>query len=287
MLEDSYREAEEKCTNIARFSFNLSSLANIQPIALQKGLLRVYMQVESTERADIEITVRIPASNTVLAGTHQVTTTEDSSGWVEISVTDGLQTHFSSMPHIDQLEVSLQAKLDCKEQGINAPAIRFTNPLLVVFMNTDEKFSAPVDELHLIETFKRSTDPIDHEEDVGESGFGEATPSEEPTAICRRQPLILNSTSLVRNAVIIQPRSVDFGYCSGSCMHSIFRTASARGALFTYLQLRAPAKQRVPAKLCCSPNVLESLDLLLRSSNGVFRIIRYPDVIARSCGCQA
>ena len=267
VLEDGYPEAEAVCTSTARFSFNLDSLADIQPITLQKGLLQVYMQTKSAERAHIELSARIydyPNSKTVSV-LMQVTTIEGSSNWVEISVTDALRTIFSSNPHLGHLEVSFQAKMDCKEQGAET-TIRLTNSLLVLFLDANETLS--MNELH---DFKRSTD----EE---ESGSGDVTPEE--STECQRQPFVVDliafGRSLLGNRIhILHPREVDIGFCSGTCSFP----AVPRTAFLRFLE--------APVEPCCSPREFQDFDMLIHIQDaGILQINRLPKAIAASCGCQ-
>ena len=266
VLEDGYPEAEAVCTSTARFSFNLDSLADIQPITLQKGLLRVYMQAKSDERAHIELSARIydyPNSKTASVLT-QVTTTEGSSNWVEISVTDALRTIFSSNRHLGRLEVSFQAKMDCKEQGAEA-AIRLTNPLLVLFLDANETLS--MNELH---DFKRSTDQE-------ESGSGDVTPPEESTE-CQRQPFVVDLTAFGRSLVgnrhrILHPPQVDIGFCSGTCSFP----AVPRATILRFLE--------APVEPCCSPE-FGVLYMLVIGDRGRVDINRFTQVRVTSCSCQ-
>lgn len=265
VLEAGYPEVEELCTSTAQFSFNLDTLADVQPITLQKGLLRVYVQTKSAEYMDIELSARIYNSKAASVVT-QVTTTKGPSDWIEIAVTDALHAIFNSnSAHLDgSLDVLFQAKLDCKEQEAET-AIHLATPLLVLFLDANETF--PINKLR---NFKRSTE-LDEEE----SGFGNMT--SEP-AICQRQPFLLDFASFFRNLprdnVILLPREVDIGFCSGRC-HS---KSTIRATFFAILE--------APIEPCCSPREFQHLDVLLQPSPGLLVIERLINVIATSCDCQ-
>lgn len=262
--EDGFPEGEELCTSTAQFSFNLDSPADIQPITLQKGILRVYVQTKSA--AVVELSARVFNSKTASVVT-QATTTKGPSGWIEIAVTDALHAIFSSNSHLGgRLEVLFQAKLECKEREAEA-VIRLANPLLVLFLDANEPL--PINELH---DFKRSTE-LDEEE----SGSGDVSQPTARPATCYRRPFIVDVANLSRTLfsdfVILQPREVDIGYCSGLC--------GSRFSRVTYWAFLG-----APVEPCCSPREFQPLDVLLFKRSAGFLIQRLRDAIATSCGCQ-
>ena len=266
MSEDGFPEGEELCTSTAQFSFNLDSLADIQPITLQKGILRVYVQTKSA--AVVELSARVFNSKTASVVT-QATTTKGPSGWIEIAVTDALHAIFSSNSHLGgRLEVLFQAKLECKERKAEA-VIRLANPLLVLFLDANE--TLPINELH---DFKRSTE-LDEEE----SGSGDVSqPTAEP-ATCYRRPFIVDfanfSRTLLSNYVFLRPREADIGFCSGLCPRSF----TIRAAFFAFLG--------APVEPYCSPTEFKSLVVLLQKlDDGALLLEHLVDVVAIACGCQ-
>ena len=234
-------------------------------------------------------------SDSVLAGTHQFMT---SNNWVEITLTDTLQSLLSSPIdiHTSQLDVTLQSKLSCKEEGTES-TIHFTDPMILLFTDIEIDFPT-LKKLGFGGMVKRDTPrpssqpspPIRQEDNSNNIlGSGESTiPTTEcsgykSTGQCSRQPLVVNFPDWGINS-ILQPPNVDIGYCNGNC-----NPASTAHSEFLRLLLNTQPNESAPdyeyKESCCVPSHYNSLTVLLRIDH-FFVIEELSNVIIANCCCM-
>ena len=274
-------ETEERCTTLTKYIFNLGALAEVKrpfdPIRIQQALLRFHMRVDPSLSSPSKIEIAVSAkvlqntpndaiSDSLPVGTHQVTATGGSNDWVEISVTDGLQTLFSSNAGASHLEVTLQAKLDCKDQGTET--VYLANPLLVLF--TDTGMDVPIDKLSFGGIEKRQTrlQPSPHAGEEEEDGSADGS-----TQQCLRRSLVINFQEDLGFDFILAPLNFDLGYCNGVCPPP----SALRKGFLRLIQL--PIRDG-----CCAPSGYQSLQVLLRI-NDTFVIGELQGLTVSACHC--
>ncbi len=207
-----------------------------------KAVLRAYLQTspkalrdgdslqgEVTAKARLYDPDRNTTTESVQVGAaYPVTLTPDSSDWVEIEVTQGLQNLQFQILENTQLELTLRLQIDCQGElkaqvpvayfvdptGFRSPARRKQHlnlqPLLIVYFNDKREEQPILDMLH--GTNENGFPPIVKRSQVS-SPYSPYADSE----LCERQEYIIDFREDLGWNFILQPLSVDIGMCRGTC----------------------------------------------------------------------
>lgn len=106
------------------FSWESQAEDQQHTLLLQKGVLRAYLRViprllakQNNIPIDITVTAKLrndADSSEVFAGEHQLVATLDSSGWVELNVTEGLLALWPPRAENSEIEFTILLRVNCK-----------------------------------------------------------------------------------------------------------------------------------------------------------------------------
>lgn len=315
---------EERCSSVSRYVFNWESFAEtyqVEPVPVQKGILRVFMQVISRlisegEHAAVNITAQMNfincsnytsnynTSDGVIAGHHMVNVTSNSSGFIELDISQGLQALWPPSTDKSDVELILKMEVNCADR--KKVPITFVNPaeipleqvnrrerllclqplLCVYFSDENLKGQLKRDEME--------TEADGEEGNVADLGEGLDQRRRRSSDGCHRENITVNFQDIGLTNVL-SPYSYEVGQCVGSCSHTFLIRNPRIGnnharvmasAHLVWLLQQEEWMQEDPGEPCCVPITYKPLHLILQHRNHEIELKLFPDFVASKCGCR-
>ncbi len=319
---------EQRCVAYSSYVFNWKALIDDSEVGkrgipVQRGLVRVYLQaisrhLEEGESVMVNITsfVDYSTANRSLntsepgfyAGHEEVLVNEETNEWLEVNVTQGLQSMWPPRTEDSDISVILKLTVDCSGRRRKVPAM-FANPaeipldqearrkrnmnvqpLLVVFFS-DKVVKEKVKEEQMAAMVTSTGDS-----DLGMfEGAGEAR---------RRRAGILSPCRLHNFTIdfrlielhdILLPRTVNIRKCVGSCTHTYIKRGDVLSnnyarimASATVAAAQTPENWRgnIPVPPSCTPTRYRSLFLMMQRRNQALELKLFSNFIVEECGCS-
>ncbi len=289
-------------------------------IPVQRGIIRTYMQaiarhLEAEENIVVNITAFVDyyssnhSANSselgVFAGHLQVNVSQVTTEWIEVNITEGLQSMWP--PRVDNPDISVILKLSVNCDGkrrkvpvmlenpaeipLEQKARRERNmnvqPLLVVFFS-DEVVKEVVKEERKAE--------VSAEDDSGIMMSEEGNSRRKRTI--QLECKLHNFTIEFRQIGlynILTPRSVNIRKCTGSCTLTVIKRNNVEAnnhaklmssAVVAAAQDSSSWEGNEPVEPSCVPTRFSSVYLMIQHRQGTLELSLYTEFIAEQCGCR-
>ena len=282
-------------------------------VTAQKGILRTYINVIPRHfRQKSLIPVEISSSFTLTsdslavtlaAGQEILNITRNSSGWIELNVTEGLQRiqstdNVSRFMHI-WLNVTLRVNcvsnkkvpitlVDPSSIPMNQTPRRLRlskfQPMLLVYLSDET----------LKETIRKEAEDPEIEEDFDIDLNATIARKKRNTENCHLEDFQVNFWD-IKLDYVQNPYSYNAGKCVGSCSHSVLsyqrniatNHAKVMASVVAFRNHHSPPSQRQSAMIpCCVPVKYESMVLLVSDENSYYSLAVYPAMKVSECGCR-
>ncbi len=312
IVQGAYREkpkVTEQCTAMNRYIFNCESLAASQykDLPVDKSILRAYLEVTSTAltqghatKVDVEIYMNLLGRNSssrVEAGRHQLSVTAQSNAWIELNITEGVQSLWPPNEDESRVEITVMLRTDCV----------FAKKVPVIFKDpTSIEPSQRQGHSPLFVIYLRDNATRDIVTKERKNKFSKEEHDESPTqkrnkrsadSICQIEDFHINFADLQLDYVTI-PIEYNAKQCSGSCSHSALSLPinSNLGTNHAKIMASAKAVSEIPSSgvsfdpeprvPCCVPDKYEPLYVIFIRDGGCFEKVLYPHMIIMSCKCK-
>ena len=193
--------------------------------------------------------------------------------WADMVVTSAVNSWLNgeSVNYGLQLECS-----NCRQRGVNI-LIRPENNSLVPVLNVLAEIYLPL--LNTTHRFPREASSDSHLENL------QHVKCEESGAKCCRRSYIVNFNQVPELKFILQPTSLDLGYCKGRCP-PLYNPAHYH-ALLQSLIWRNNKKGQMP-RPCCAPSKLDFLEILYADehNNSKLKVVKWTNVSLVECACS-
>lgn len=323
LVNNAYRPKEptRRCTTFNHYIYSLKSVAEsdqAKTFPIHKSIIRAHLQVirRLLKPHPIRINITIMAkllnqdrSQFVFAGQDQINVTAKSNGWVELNVTEGLNTLWPLMISNNtsenyNIEFLIKLEVDCI--SIKKVPAAFIEPtsiklsqmkrrerhvplqaLLLVFL-TDKDTKEIMKQEHQQNTYAQT------QEELG-IRTSRSAGSNSQQRVCHREDFMIQFSDLQLNYILV-PVMYNAFRCSGSCSHEDLSDNPNLGT--NHAKLMASAKfvdeipessvvfQRKPRDPYCSPTRYSSLTLLINTDVDVLEVLPYPSMTVTECGCR-
>ena len=235
-----------RCGAISRFVFNWEAVANITHMALNKSIIRPYVQIidrlieaEQIIPVNISVSLRLfkngsddaSASSDEFHFIQTVDVESKSDGWLELDITHAILSVWTPYSHqLPIIEITLRMEVDCVRhkkvpfQFANPAEVelsktfrrgKFTNlqPLLLVFLEDRLVKDKLYTEKKLVEEEKEIARNGNYTIAVNETA---ARQKRSASTLCRKEYFTVNFTEL-HLEYIIAPPILNISKCAGSC----------------------------------------------------------------------
>ena len=296
------------------FSWESQAEDQQHTLLLQKGVLRAYLRViprllakQNNIPIDITVTAKLrndADSSEVFAGEHQLVATLDSSGWVELNVTEGLLALWPPRAENSEIEFTILLRVNCKlSKKVPASFMDLTSispsqakrrqrhmslqPMLLVFIDDEETRKLIRSEAAPVR--------VDDQSVMIDADFAENSGAEvrkrSTNGACSVTDFNVNFLD-IRLMYVVAPHSYNARRCSGSCSHTFLRRSPKLGtnhakimASAYLLSTTGSLFPQPPKEPCCVPEKYSSLTMIIRQPRGV-DIKMYPSMTVESCECR-
>lgn len=311
LIEEVYRPkpGNAKCRVVHLFRFNMKSLLEIfhqSNVFLQKGVLRTYLDVIPRylrQHNSIPVTIsssfsvsRDNTTLTIFGGEEDESITTNSSGWIELNVTQGLMEIQSLSDLSDIIEVTVTITVDCRSykkvpltlvdpssvplsQGPRRLRLSKLQPMLLIYLS-DENLKE--------ELKKAAADPMHSGEDLDVEEIEKRSSSG-----CHLEDFVINFHNIDLDYVLA-PYEYNARRCTGLCSHSVLRyqgniATNHAKILASAYALRNRNTHTVSQQLkepCCVPIRYDPMPLLTLYDYDELNYAVYPAMSVSACGCR-
>ena len=300
-----------KCRVVHRFRFSMQALSELfhrKGISLQNGRLRTYVDIVPRYfRRSNTIPVHISGefsvitnnlTQSIFGGQEDLVVTVESSGWVELNMTQGLREIRSLSGLSHNLELTVTLTVDCTSnkkvpvvladpasiplsQGPRRQRLSRLQPMLLVYLS---------DEV-LKEEIRQEAQPLP----IGENLEVESRDKRDITReSCHLEDFSVNFHNIDLDYVLA-PYEYNARKCVGSCTHSVLRYQGsiatnhakimASAVAFRHFNPLTPFHHQ-PSDPCCVPTKYDSMSLLILDDVNEFNYAVYPTMTVSACGCR-
>ena len=290
----------------------------LQPLPLQKAILRAYLDVipRFLQNGPINVDVTIKAklfgvansSAGAVATVQKITVDLNSNSWKEFDITESLQHLWPPVSADHEIEVTLELRVDCKQNKkvpgsfVNPATIPISQkrrrerhlplqPLLLVFLSDEEVKRIVKDELRPAAPVERPESDYGGENSTVPRVARSAGAAEKACSI-EDFPINFHSLQLIN---VLFPMTYNARRCSGSCSHSTLtdndRLATNHAKLMASAKIVSNLKPDVrftspPSDPCCVPTKYRPYALLIQPPEGGAEYVVYPSMVVEECGCR-
>ncbi len=311
-----YREkprTSERCTSMNRYIFNWTSLAKSQQrkvLPVKKGTLRVYLEViprllngDQATTVDVEVYMNLLGRNSssrVEAGRHQLSVTGHSNAWIELNITEGVQSLWPPKENESRVEITVMLRTDCVSAkrvpmiftdptSINPTQVRrrqrhlALQPLFLIYLS-DEEIK------EIIKKEKMASEEEDEATILDARNRRSAS-----NQICQAEDFYISFVDLRLDYVLV-PLGYNAKQCRGSCSHSTLSQPKNSNLGNNHAKIMASAKilsqikpeiqfDSEPKEPCCVPEKYKSMTVIIPKGEGI-ELLVYPHMIVESCKCK-
>ena len=287
----------------------LSEFLMRETVTIQKGILRSYMdtipryfRTKTTIPVHISGTFSIVRSNvsqTVFGGQKDLNVSADSSGWLELNMTEGLRAiHDQSLSGVSpDIEATLVITVDCV--GNKKVPVSFMDPASVPLGQGPRRQRLSRLQPMLLaylsdEVIKEEVRQEEKQELVGENLDTNSVEKRAQDIGCHIDDFTVNFHN-IDLVYVLAPYEYNARQCVGSCSHSVLRHRGSMATNHAKIMASAVALKRYnpripflhnPVEPCCVPTKYESMSLLVVDDITEFNYAVYPTMSVSQCGCR-
>jgi len=283
---------------------------------VQKSTLRTYLQIISRligrgKAVPVEITVHAGMHNSsqrAFAGRHQINATSESNGWIELNVTEGIQSLWPPSIENHEVVITLTLSVDCKKTKkvpasfVDPAAIPLTKakrrqrhlvlqPMLLVYLSDKQVKD-------MVKREEQQPQSLAEEEEISLSEeLQEAQPEEKRStanSYCSTEDYMVNFHHLRLYHVLV-PYEYNAKRCVGVCSHLLLTRRGHLGTNHAKIMASAFAVSQVdrsvvfrhqPRNPSCVPTRYSSMTLIVSRGQGNIEYEVYPAMVVEECGCR-
>lgn len=325
ILNGAFREdirLDDHCSAENRFIFNWSSLAMSQQeklLPLEKSVLRAHLNLIPRlldHSTPTNVTVNIymnlvgrNAESEVHTATHTLALTRQSTPWVELNITKGVQALWP--PQISQSEVEVRVRFSVSCPPNRRVPASFENPATIPLNQKKRERRLPRQPLFVVELSDEAVKEIVKSESVviadDDYNFGSTTTmggqessddrrKRSTVPACRLEDFHINFNDLQLNYVLL-PQQYNAKQCRGSCSHTTLSLSSNSYLATNHAKLLASADvlsridpnlfpHQDPKPPCCVPSKYSAQSLVISSDDKSLKYVLYPHMIVEECRCR-
>lgn len=321
MNEGSYRrppESQPKCASVFRFIFSWETMAEEEKaLPVQSAVLRTYLQVVprlldwktgTPVEVDVSATVQLLGGNgstnvSTPAGSFELLVSSSSNEWIELNITEGIQSLWPPNKDQPQVEVTVTLRVNCESQK-KVPASLVDPAAIPLSKAKRRQRHMNLQPMLLIFTDDEEVKQRIKQDSVGMKPEADILNSENQTQSVNRAEREASKPCAMENFMITFatiglphfrfPVSYNARKCVGTCSHRDLREDPSLGnnyakimasAYVASLQSSHTLYEEIPPPPCCVPIRYSPMSVLMQTKTG-WRTEVFASMKVEECGCR-